>query len=167
MRKSIEIEEIINKATDEAIKRFDEKKRIEKRKKVFHNTELLLKNYNSLREHYEKAVDSLDEFCDEDLSGINDEDELYIRSIRRSKFRTFIMISHIEMAIEALKKKMNQRCQPEKYRVIEMLYLEGRTFESIAEKLNCGERTVRRWKNEMIDELSILIFGIDGLKVDL
>ncbi|WP_241428215.1 helix-turn-helix domain-containing protein [Clostridium sp. DJ247] len=41
------------------------------------------------------------------------------------------------------------------------------TYEEIAETLNCGVNTPRRWINEMINELGVLLFGIDGLKLDI
>jgi hypothetical protein len=37
-------------------------------------------------------------------------------------------------------------------------------IQVVNEGLNCSEASVRQWKNEMIDELSILLFGFDGLK---
>lgn len=40
----------------------------------------------------------------------------------------------------------------------------GESIRTIALEIPCGEGTVRRWKNEMISELSILLFGVDGLK---
>ena len=46
-------------------------------------------------------------------------------------------------------------------------YIEGVPYEQIVKHFNCGVNTPRRWMNEMIKELSILLFGIDGLKLDM
>lgn len=169
MSKSVNIEELINKATDAAIKRYRDKEKEEIKNKKYHNTELLLKNYNSFVEHCNNSkysVEDIREIIEEDNLEIDD-DELYIRSIRRSKIRTRIMVEHISIAIEALRQKMLEKVQIEKYDAIRLIYFDCKTYEEAAEELNCSEITVRRWKNEMIRELSTLIFGIEGLKLDI
>ena len=63
--------------------------------------------------------------------------------------------------------------ESEKYKVIEMLHLNpelqelpwGERVLVVAEKLNCVDRTVRRWRNEMVKELSVFLFGVEGLKL--
>jgi hypothetical protein len=169
---NINIEEMINKAAKQAIKEYDQEKREEARKKVFHNTGLLLKNYNSLMEHYKNAIDTvdisrIDDQIETEIEELESEDELFIRSIRKSKFRTFIMLSHIDMALGELKNEMEHKHQSEKYNTLKMYYIQEKTFEEIAEQLNCSVITARRWKNEMIGELSIFLFGIDGMKIEI
>ena len=44
-------DEIIRLVAKEAIKEFDKEQKEKKKKKVFHNTKLLLKHYNSLKTH--------------------------------------------------------------------------------------------------------------------
>lgn len=164
----IDIDEAIKKATKEAIKEYDKEKKQEKKKKVFHNTKLLLSHYNDLKMHVNKAIDGLNQL-ETDLMELDDldRDELYILSIRRSKSKTLIMIAHIEMAMEQLKLKQRTLCSIEKYQALDKYYIQGLTYEKIAEDLNCGVITVRRWVNEMINELGILLFGIDGLRFDV
>lgn len=172
MKNQINIDEIADKAADKAakkaIKEFDKEKRQEQRKKVFHNTRLLLKHYNDLKQHVDNAIDDVkrletDSIEIDDL----DRDELYILSIKRSKSKTLIMIAHIDMAMDILKQKQYKLCSVEKYDALEKFFIKELSFEEISEKLNCNERTARRWVNEMIDELSILLFGIDGIKMDM
>lgn len=162
------IDETIKKATREAIKEYDKEKKQEQKKKVFHNTKLLLKHYNDLKIHTMQAISEIN-----NVDGINfeteelDRDELYILSIRRSKTKTMIMVAHIDMAMQQLKKKQYSMCTVEKYLALSKYYIEEKTYEVIAEELNCGVITVRRWVNEMVNELSILLFGIEGLKLDM
>jgi DNA-directed RNA polymerase specialized sigma subunit len=163
-----EIEKIINQAADAAIKRYKDKEKQDTRKKRFHNTELLLRNYNSFVEHCNSkdSIDDIQEIIDERNLSI-DEDELYIKSIRRSKIRTAIMIENITHFIRVLKAKMESKEQLEKFEVIKLIYFDGKTFEEVAAEVNCCEMTVRRWKNEMVRELSTLLFGVDGVKMDI
>ncbi|ADK16690.1 helix-turn-helix domain-containing protein [Clostridium ljungdahlii] len=165
---TVSIDETIKRAAKEAIKEFDQEKKEEKRKNVFHNTKLLLEHYNDLVSHVNNAIDDVNKL-EQDLEDIDDldRDELYILSIKKSKSKTLIMIAHIDMAMEVLKKKQHKMCSPEKYRALELFYLKEKTYEEVAERLSCGVVTARRWIREMTDELSIQLFGIDGLKLDM
>jgi hypothetical protein len=70
---------------------------------------------------------------------------------------------------------MITKSQPERYAVIQKLYLEpsktsipwNERVQIVAAEIPCGEASVRRWKNDMINELSILLFGVDGLQLEL
>jgi hypothetical protein len=171
MKGQINIEETINKAAKEsakeAIKEFDKEKRQEQRKKVFQNTKLLLSHYNDLKQHVENAIDDVRQL-ETDLIDLGDieRDELYILSIKRSKSKTLIMIAHIDMAMEVLKQKQIKLCSLEKYDALKYFYINLLDYEEIAAKLNCNERTARRWMNEMIEELSVYIFGVDALRIN-
>lgn len=163
----INIKEVINIATKQAIKEYDKEKSKEQKKKVFHNTRLLLSHYNDLKNHVKNAIDDVNKL----ESGLIDteeldRDQLYILSIKKSKTKTLIMIAHIDCALETLGKKQYKVCTPEKFQALKMFYLDEFTYEEIQEKLCCGKNTPRRWINEMINELGILLFGIDGLKIE-
>lgn len=168
MRSDMNIDEIISKAAKEAIKEFDKEKMQEQKKKVFHNTRLLLSHYNDLKEHVKNAIESAEQLNTDwmDMEDL-DKDELYILSIKRSKTKTLIMIAHIDTALETLKSKQCKLYSFEKYNALKMFYIDEMTYEEIAEELNCGVNTPRRWINEMLNELGILLFGVDALKLGL
>jgi len=168
MRQSANFDDVIKKAVTEAIKEFDIKKQEDAKTKILHNTRLLLSNYNSLSRHYEEAVDNLDyiELNEEDensCESIESNDKLFILSIRRSKFRTMIMVTHIKTALKALKEDCIRKNQLNKYNVLEMHYLQNVPFNQISVESNCSEITARRWKNEMVQDLGVYLFGIDAL----
>ncbi|MEG2289930.1 MAG: hypothetical protein RSA29_02680 [Clostridium sp.] len=162
-----EVEEAIKKATREAIREFDKEKQLEKRGKVFQNTRLLMRHYNDLKDHTNKGIDSL-RFAieDKDYDKLT-EDEIFIISIKRSKAKTLVMIAHIDMALDELKKRQIKEDAIEKYFALEMYFIKDMSYEEIQEKLNCGKNTPSRWVNQMIDRLSVLLFGIDGVKIDM
>lgn len=157
-------DEVIDKAIKKALKEFKVEERVEKKKKILHNTKLLLKNFNYLKTHSAKAKYDISGL---DIEAETGDDRAYILSIRRSKLRTLIMVSHIEMAMNELKKNKIRAGSLEQYRALEMFYIEKKTYKEIREKLNCGQNTPARWINECVDELSVLLFGFDGLKMDL
>lgn len=154
----------INKLVKEAIKEFQIENQKQEKKQVYHNTRLLLRHYNDLQEHMISAVDSINEM-EAYLDTTNlDEDDLYILSIKQSKVKTMIMLAHIDVSLEKLKQKQAKKGTFEKYEVLRKFYLDGVKYDDIVAEHHCGVNTPRRWMNEMIDELSIYLFGIDGLK---
>ena len=164
--------DIAKAAAVEALKLLRDEERLRVRRTRYHNTELLLKNYLSLLDHYDNAKDRSSDIVElEDL----DVDEVIIQAIKRSRVRTMVMIAQIETCLEILRLRQVSKNQPEKYEVIWCLYLDGarrdiqfgELVKVVAEELHCNERSVYRWKNEMIAELSILLFGVDGLRLDL
>ena len=160
-------DEIIRLVAKEAIKEFDKEQKEKKKKKVFHNTKLLLKHYNSLKTHVEEAIDDVKKIhVDSEIDDICS-DELYIASIKRSKSKTLIMIAHIDMALEQLKCKQIKKGTVDKYNALTKHYIDEKNYEEISEELKCSVITPRRWINEIIDELSVLLFGIDSNKFEM
>lgn len=170
------IQEIAKVAAIEALKLQKDQERERLKKNRFHNTELLLKNYLSLVEHFEISQDQATE---KDLESHNldseDTDDIIILSIRRSRIRTLIMVLQIEACLGKLREKMVEKGQLEKYIVIEKMYLDPFKIslpmterkQIIATEIHCGETSVWKWRNEMIDELSVLLFGVDGLRLEV
>lgn len=166
--KQINIDETINKAVKVAIKEYDKEKKAESRRNVFHNTKLLMKHYNDLKSHVDNAISDVTQLEDEklDLGDMYDEDELYISSIKKSKTKSLIMIAHIDLAMETLYKQHKRKGTLEKYRALEDFYFHEKTYEKIAEQLNCGVNTPRRWINELLNELGVYLFGIECIKLE-
>jgi hypothetical protein len=188
---SVNIRELIDNTVKITIKEFNKEQKKEARNHVFHNTKLLMENYISLKEHMLKSISNLndakaiksgnkniDDVINRDdyetpREYINDEkemgelidaDELYIRSIEKSKFRTFIMVTHIDVALNLLKKKAYKEEKENEYQAFICHYIYGETYETIQGKFHVGEATPSRWMNHMCRELSVFLFGIDGLK---
>lgn len=163
--------EIIKKAVNIALKEFKKSEKEEQKQRVLHNTKLLMKHYPSLKAHADNAIYSVDKLQEqreeEYLEHREDEDDkAYILSIRRSRVRTLIMVSHIDQAMKELKEKKKRDNTFEQYRALEMYYIEKMSYEEIQEELNCSKNTPSRWINSAIQDLSILLFGLDGLKIN-
>ena len=77
------------------------------------------------------------------------------------------MIAHIDMALEQLKRKQIKKGTVDKYNALTKHYIDEKNYEEISEELKCSVITPRRWINEMIDELSVLLFGIDSNKFEM
>jgi hypothetical protein len=96
-----------------------------------------------------------------DIGDYYKDEELFILSIKKSK--TLIMIAHIDTALDILHKNEVKNGTVEKYMALRRYFIDEKSFECVAEELNCGVITARRWVNEMFEQLSIYLFGIESL----
>jgi len=181
-KRNIDYEEAVKIGVREGIKYIKEqeyyktKKRYDRR---LRNTRLLLKHYRNLQVHdklagksssriYENnAIDILD-----DIDPINDEEQ-YIQAISRTKIRTSIIVAHINKSMEYYKAicEKDGNVKKRRYDIIKYMYLEPTkdniipTYEETAEHFDLNVRTVGRDIRQGIEDLSILFFGIDGIKL--
>lgn len=167
--------EMVLEATENAVKQI-EKQRQDKIKNKYdrrlRNTEMLLRNYNSFKEHAENATyTDIKENGLEDVFDYDDEiDDLFINSILKTKRRTEIMLKHINNCIEYYSYKClasDREDIQRRIQVIKMLYIneEPMTYDDISEELDCSTKTVNNTKKAAIKDLSVLFFGIDGVKL--
>lgn len=137
-----------------------------------HNTRLLLRNYHRLKLHAEEAISDAKEAKErafDILEGLeNEDDSLYIESIKRSQTRTLIILQHIEQMLRYYRIDCEQSGQAEemrRYRVLMAMYIgtPKMTTQEIAEAEHIDKRTVYRDLNAAVEALTILLFGIDSL----
>ena len=65
--------------------------------------------------------------------------------------------------LNAKTKAAGQQAQTDGYKEIyfEMYFMQGMDYAEIAEQLDTGKNTPRRWVTGIINELSVLLWGID------
>lgn len=155
-------------------KRLADEKTAYRRDKRYHNTKLLMKHYRDFREHVKNSVysdDQIDRSRDADdwlnlMDSVAD-DEIYIKSIMRTRKRTEIIVAHIDTMLDFYKTQGEK--DPSKalrYKAIMSIYGQGNTFAETAEQMQIGERYAYRLEQQGIEDLSVLLFGIDGLKIE-
>ena len=93
-----------------------------------------------------------------------------VDSIRRSCKRTKIMVQHTDNMLNLYRVHCEQSCNDASrrgYRIICGLYLDDvpRTVEQIAEQEHISTRQVSRDRDAAIEQISMLMFGIDGLEL--
>lgn len=177
------IESGVNEGIQKGLKQYDNmqknktKFRYDKRLK---NTRLLLKNYRSFVEHCDNAKylvenpikkeiekDNLKVQLFDDFYNLQD-DAYIVASILKSKEKTRIILDHINLCLDFFQAKAiktNNQEMIRRYNVISDLYINETpmTYEEIAEIEHISQKTVNRDRKKAIEELSVLIFGIDGL----
>lgn len=155
-------DELIEKAVKTAIREFDKEQKQENKKKALHNTKLLLKNYNKIKASIEGAVYEIKQL-EQDFVVVDDADELYIESIRRSKLKSIIVITHIENALEIVSNDYRAKGTPEKYDVFKSCLINHMNYDDAAKQYHSSKTSISRWINEVTREVSIQLFGIDGI----
>ena len=117
-----------------------------------------MKCYRDAVFHIENAVSEASQMAAEYA---NEKEEIYLRSVRRTRFRTMIIKSHIDRAVDEIKRRRTEAGREEEYRAFEMYFMEGVGYEQIAEELETGVNTPRRWVKGILKELSVLLWGLD------
>ncbi len=141
------------------------------------NTKLLFKNYRRLKEACEQATftekeletATVGEILDKIFCNASDEVTV-VQSILNSKKRTEIILTHIDRIIrfylfDAKMSKNDEKIR--KANILNELYIKDidkPKISDMSEKYNIGERQVHRDIKSAIEEISILIFGIDGIR---
>lgn len=141
------------------------------------NTRLLLKNYRNFVKVCKQAT-----FTEKELETATVEevlDKLFcqsydevtvVQSILTSKKRTEIILTHIERIINFYIFEAEQSKNDEKIRkahILNDLYVEGKykpKINAMSEKYHISERQIRRDANSAIEEIAVLMFGIDGIR---
>ena len=131
-----------------------------------HNTKLLMKNYDKLKNHIENInSDGFMSYFGEDLQEALEENDVFLNSVLRTKARTAQMVSCIDISLEILADEYEENGTYYIYDAFHMYYIEKLTYEEIAEKLNAGKNTPARWVKEVLNKLNILLWGVDALGI--
>ncbi len=157
---------LVRTAALEAVREFEKSQRKNRRVKVFQNAKKLMENYNRICQSVQEGVSEISDMdCAEELEEFSEED-IYINSIVKSKLRSIIMLAHIDKCLGLLETEEYRKNTPEKYLAFKYFYLDGMTYDSIAEVYGYGERTARRWITELTNILSVYLFGADAIVLD-
>ena len=159
-------EEIALRAAKEAVKEHEKQTRKNKRAKIFQNTKKLMENYNRICQSVEEGISDISEVDTEVSHEEFTSEDIYINSILKSKLRSIVMIAHIDKCLRLLEDEEIQKHTHEKYLAFTYVYLDGMSYESVAEVLNCTERTLRRWVAELTSILGIYLFGADAIMLE-
>lgn len=152
--------------------RAEDKRRDDRR---LHNTRLLLKNYRSLKENCKKSVYYKEEYAAEALDDImrmdgDEKDKVIVESIKRSAEKTSIIIMHIDKMLDVFRIYCGKCSDRERrqYKVIKALYIakQKKSVAALAKEFNVSKVTIYDDIKIAERHLSVLFFGINGLKIN-
>ncbi|MGB8451838.1 MAG: hypothetical protein WCD89_05845 [Anaerocolumna sp.] len=157
-------DELIEEAVKSAIREYGKEQKMERKKKALHNTKMLLKKYHAIKSSIDEVVSDAVQL-EQDFFIFDTADELYIESIKRSKLRSLIVIAHIDKALSIVHDKCKLKGVPEKYDAFVSCMLKGMSYDDAAILYLSSKTSISRWINEVTREISIQIFGIDGVDI--
>lgn len=140
--------------------------------KKLHNTKLLLRNYKKFKKHADQAQFTAQALIDNEIVEILGEeyeqnhDEMYIKSILKTKERTAMMLNYISKVIEFnIFSTQDKPTENRRAQVLKMVYIENMSIKDVAKKLSVVSRTVDRDIEQGIEDIAPLMFGIDAVKL--
>lgn len=142
----------VQQAAIEAVRYYIEQDKELRKRRILHNTEEILKHYLALTDNLESL----------------EAEGLFIKSFTESRSVTEALMRHINRCLDKLEGE-----QPSKFDVLAHLYMSqelvsyewNERIEITAEKMHTSARTVRRWRKEMVEKLSVKIFGAEGIRL--
>ncbi len=129
---------------------------------VIDKTYLYLENYNEMQRYISEAVSEVSQVESADLYNISAE-KAFLKSIRECKTETIILFEHINKSLKALENETTAAGEEYKFDALRMKYIEGKTYEDIRDKWNCGKNAPKQWCKAMIERLSVKLFGAKAI----
>ena len=143
-----ELEQLIAQAVAAGIKEYKRQEKADKQQRNrYDDTFKLMKSYNA-------ALFSTK--MQQDNSHL-----LQNVKLKVTRIKTEIAVEHIKEALDIIKANKEKDGRALEYEAFRLYFIEGRTYQYIAEALNVGDATPRRWVTSVVQELSTMLWGID------
>ena len=160
-----ELQAMLQAAAKEAIKELWKEEAKEKKKNKYHDTFSLMRCYRDAVFHIENAISEGTQLELEDMT--EEQQETYLRSVRRTRFKTLLMTANIDKAIDEMAKRRKAAGREVEYQVFDMYFMQGMSYEQIIDQVEkdtgerLGKNTPRRWVTNIINEMSVLLWGLE------
>lgn len=137
---SDELEAIINRAAAAGaqVAYAQAKKQGTEKADRYNDTFAVMKNYKDARFCLEHTVD------------------------QATKLNASLKMRHIDAALKVMQERREAQNRGIEYEAFRLYFLEGLSYETIAEKLDTSKNTPRRWITGILSELSTLLWGLDS-----
>ncbi|MCR1955490.1 hypothetical protein NSA24_11860 [Clostridioides mangenotii] len=129
--------------------------------KHLHNTKLLLKNYNRLKQHVEDVNGDITQKLNE--LEFESGDEVFINSMIKTKMRTAKMLAYVDESLIILEQEATEKCEHHKYKSFKMFYIDELSVDEIMKEIGCTRKMPYIWNKMMIERLNILLWGVTAL----
>lgn len=153
-------QEELEKIIAQAIAKYRKEETQSKSKDMYNETYEVMKIYRDVAIHIESGISEAKE-----IKGMTEkEKQQYVQQIRNSKLHSIIKKNHIDKALEELEKRKREQGKEQEYEAFRLYFLEGKTYEKIAEELCCSESSPRRFVTRTIRELEPFLWGYEAIK---
>lgn len=146
--KTEELEKIIEKAVQKAIKAERAEAEERESRKAYNLAFRYLKQYGDM-------VSSLKN----DATAAGSQENEFLEMLEQAKKPTAAIIANMDNCLKELQEEQEKKGQKYKFDVLEMYFFQNLTYEQIIEKMPMGDSTPRRWVSEMVSILAVKLFG--------
>lgn len=157
--KEDELKQMLEDAVKAGVSEYKRQETKEKKRDKYHDTFSLMRCYRDAVFHRDNAISEAEQLELDKLT--IQERSTYLQSIRRTRFKTMLMLGHIDKAVEEIEARREASGRYIEYQAFEMYFMLGLDYPQIAEELNASKNTPRRWISSIINELTVLLWGID------
>lgn len=147
-----EIETIIEKAVQKAIKAERAEAEERESRKAYNLTFRYLKQYSDLESSLKN-----------DAAAAGSGENEFLLLLEQAKTPTAVIIANMQRCLNELQQEQEEKGQIYKYEVLEMYFFQKMTYEQIIEKMPMGDSTPRRWVSEMVSILAVKLFGVAAI----
>lgn len=155
---------IISQAVDDHFERREKRKQKERRDWRLRNTKLLLEKYRFLKAHCEDIPIEIEEL---ETTTIFDIKDLTLETLLEHKAKSFKLLRYLDGIIMAYQNlcKVSNEAAKRRCKAIEKFYLEDAMVsqQKLAKELHIDRTTLGRDLERAIEELSIMLFGVDAI----
>jgi hypothetical protein len=164
--------EIISRTALEFLEKQRETEEKKGRDKRLRNTKLLLRNYREFKA-YAARIESK-KLQTEDIENIDIKELLVfgediVKSIKQTTQRTLVMVRHLDQALSVLKTVNEQEKSSgasKQYDILHERFVMGITIAELADVYGINERSVYKAIDAAAERLTIILFGVYGLKIE-
>lgn len=153
---------VISQAVKSELDKDQKRKAKELKDYRLRNTTLLVKNYRMLRVHCNGIVEDLEVYED----AVYDPSDLDLNSLMKYKAKTAKMLDYFDSIFRAYGELSKYRDgMHRRYQIVARMYVRSdckQNANELASYFNIDRSTVTRDTKKAIDELSIMLFGIDS-----
>lgn len=156
----------VSESFKQALKEHESEKRKQEKElkdKRFKNTELLIINYRKCK----KMVEGLDLEKEDDDGTILSLEDITLENLEKFHYKTYKIIRHVDRMLAAYQWECNQGLPEEKRRwtILYRRYISDNrmTVNELMDYLNIGQSTVYSDTKKALKDLSVLVFGYDGV----
>lgn len=161
------LQSMLEAAAEQALKRLRKEEAKVKQKGKYHDTFSLMKCYRDATFHVENAISEGMELGFRPEGMTEEQQESYLRSVRKTRFRTMLMTANVDKVINEMARRRKDAKREIEYTVFEMYFMQGLSYEQIIEQIEkdtgerLGKNTPRRWITGIINEMSVLLWGME------
>lgn len=145
-----QLQRLLEQAATAAVKEYRRAEEKERKQAIYGDTFRLMRCYRDAKLYAESC------------GAVVDDKVSYIGCSRSQHFRTLLTLEHIDRALAELKQRREAAGRGIEYEATELYFMQGKTYEDIADELQTGKNTPRRWISKNINELAAMLYGIDG-----